>query len=146
MQTILLINGPNLNKLGTRNQGIYGTKTLLEIEEDLSKEDMSQGFAIKPFQSNHEGDLIDFIQSESSNASGIIINPGGLAHTSIVLRDALVDSNLPTVEVHISNIYEREEFRHKSVTEFSDVKSVVGEGWQGYFSALSQLIKKVRNG
>lgn len=146
MKTILFINGPNLNKLGTRNQGIYGTKTLLEIEAELDKEAMNQGFTIKPFQSNHEGDLIDFIQAESSDAAGIIINPGGLAHTSIVLRDALVDSTLPTIEVHISNIYEREEFRHKSVTEFSDMKSVVGKGWQGYFLALSQLIKKVHNG
>ena len=145
MQTILLINGPNLNKLGTRNQGIYGAKTLPEIENELGKEAASHGFTIKPFQSNHEGDLIDFIQTESNGASGIIINPGGLAHTSIVLRDALVDSNLPTIEVHISNIYEREEFRHKSVTELSKIKSVVGKGWQGYFLALSELIKKVDN-
>ena len=139
MQTILLINGPNLNKLGTRNQGIYGAKTLPEIENELGKEAASHGFTIKPFQSNHEGDLIDFIQTESNGASGIIINPGGLAHTSIVLRDALVDSNLPTIEVHISNIYEREEFRHKSLISKIATSVLCGFGTDGYIMALQAM-------
>ena len=146
MQVILLINGPNLNKLGSRNQHIYGSKTLAEIEQEVAKESVKQGFTIKSFQSNHEGYLIDFIQAESIHASGIIINPGGLGHTSIALRDALVDSGIPTAEVHISNIYEREEFRHRSVTELSGVKSIVGQGWKGYIQALLQLVNKINNG
>ena len=141
----LVLNGPNLNLLGLREPDIYGTDSIKDIEIWLNSQIESDGYEVIWFQSNHEGDLIDFIQAESKGASGIIINPGGLAHTSIVLRDALVDSNLPTIEVHISNIYEREEFRHKSVTELSEIKSIVGKCWQGYFLALSELIKKVDN-
>ena len=143
MPTILLINGPNLNKLGNRNQQLYGSKKLTEIEDELIVKGKVLGLSIKAFQSNHEGQLIDFIQQEAQSAAGIIINPGGLAHTSIVLRDALVDANLPTVEVHISNIYEREEFRRKSLTEIGDIKSIVGQGWQGYFQALTVLSNKI---
>ena len=143
MPTILLINGPNLNKLGNRNQQLYGSKKLTEIEDELIVKGKVLGLSIKAFQSNHEGQLIDFIQQEAQSAAGIIINPGGLAHTSIVLRDALVDANLPTVEVHISNIYEREEFRRKSLTEIGDIKSIVGQGWQGYLQALTLLSNKI---
>ena len=143
MPTILLINGPNLNKLGSRNQQLYGSKKLAEIEGDLIAKGKVLGLSIKTFQSNHEGQLIDFIQQEAQNAVGIIINPGGLAHSSIVLRDALTDADLPTVEVHISNIYGREEFRRKSLTEIGDIKSIVGQGWQGYFQALTVLSNKI---
>ena len=145
MPTLLLINGPNLNKLGSRNQQLYGSKKLAEIENELITKGEALGLSIKTFQSNHEGQLIDFIQQEAQNAIGIIINPGGLAHTSVVLRDALVDANLPTVEVHISNIYDREEFRRKSITEIGDIKSIVGQGWQGYFQALNLLSDQINH-
>ena len=108
---IMVINGPNLNMLGKRNKAIYGDKTLAQIDTLLRKEGESLGVEIVSFQSNSEGALIDFIQKHSTDTSGMIINPGALTHYGFSLRDALDDSGLPVIEVHISNIYAREEWR-----------------------------------
>ena len=108
---ILVINGPNLNMLGKRNRNVYGDKTLADLDAVLSKQGESLGVEVVNFQSNSEGKLIDFIQTHSSDADGIIINPGALTHYSFSLRDALADSGLPFIEVHLSNIYAREDWR-----------------------------------
>ena len=137
---ILLINGPNLNMLGKRDRSIYGDKTLSEIESLVKKEAKSLGADVVSFQSNSEGALIDFIQKNSPRAGGIIINPGALTHYGLSLRDALVDSGLPVIEVHISNIYAREKWRAKSVIAPIAKKQISGSGWQGYIKALRTLV------
>ena len=136
---ILLINGPNLNTLGTREPDIYGKMTLPEIEAKVREKATSLGLDLATFQSNSEGALIDFIQAESPNAAGIIINPGALTHYSFALRDALAASGLSAIEVHISNIYGREHFRRRSVTAASCRGLVAGLGWRGYIAALESL-------
>ena len=136
---ILLINGPNLNTLGTREPDIYGKMTLPEIEAKVREKATSLGLDLATYQSNSEGALIDFIQAESTNAAGIIINPGALTHYSFALRDALAASGLPAIEVHISNIYGREHFRRRSVTAASCRGLVAGLGWRGYVAALEAL-------
>ncbi len=112
---ILIINGPNLNMLGSRKPEIYGTKTLAEINSLLQKRAGELGVEMETYQSNHEGYLIDFIQKKAKKAAGIIINPGALTHYGLSLRDALEDSSLPIIEVHLSDIQHREEFRKNSV-------------------------------
>ena len=112
---ILIIHGPNLNILGQRNKVIYGEKTLDEINELIKKHATEIDAEVVITQANSEGDLVDFIQKESSGADGIIINAGALTHYGLSLRDALLDTNLPVIEVHLSNIYAREEFRQRSV-------------------------------
>jgi 3-dehydroquinate dehydratase-2 len=139
---ILLVNGPNLNLLGKRDKSIYGDKTLSEIESILKKEAKSLGADVVSFQSNSEGALIDFIQKNSPRADGIIINPGALTHYGLSLRDALVDSGLPVVEVHLSNIYAREKWRAKSVIKPIAKGQISGSGWQGYLEALRILVGK----
>ena len=141
---ILLINGPNLNLLGKRDKSIYGDKKLSEIENILRKEAKSLGADVVSFQSNSEGALIDFIQKHSSRAGGIIINPGALTHYGLSLRDALVDSRLPVIEVHISNIYAREKWRAKSVIAPVAKKQISGSGWQGYLKALQILVGELK--
>ena len=137
---ILLINGPNLNLLGKRDKSIYGDKTLSEIESILKKEAKSLGAEVVSFQSNSEGALIDFIQKNSPRAGGIIINPGALTHYGLSLRDALADSGLPVIEVHLSNIYAREKWRAKSVIAPVAKAQISGSGWQGYVEALKILV------
>lgn len=136
---ILLVSGPNLNNLGQRDTEIYGRHTLAEIESLVQKRAEEWQAEIRPYQSNHEGALIDFVQQESS-ADGMIINPGALAHYGLALRDALADFPGPVVEVHISNIYARESFRTDSVTAASVDGVVTGLGWRGYLAALDALI------
>lgn len=141
---ILVINGPNLNTLGTREPAIYGTTTLAQIAEMLQKRGEELGATIESFQSNHEGALIDFIQQHGEQADGIIINPGGLTHYSVVLRDALAGSKIPTIEVHLSNIYAREAFRHQSMIAPVARGHIVGVGWRGYLLALEALVGLIR--
>jgi len=140
----LFINGPNLNMLGKRNKTIYGDKTLSEIDALLKKEGKSLGTDVVSFQSNSEGELIDFIQKNSSQASGIIINPGALTHYGLSLQDALVDSELPVIEVHLSNIYAREEWRAESVIAPVAKGQISGLGWQGYVAALRILVDEMK--
>lgn len=141
---ILVINGPNLNMLGKRNRAIYGDKTLSELDATLKKEAQSLGIDIVSFQSNSEGKLIDFIQEHSSEADGIIINPGALTHYSFSLRDALADSGLPAIEVHLSNIYAREDWRAKSVISPVTRGQITGLGWRGYLAALRTLVSELK--
>ena len=141
---IMVINGPNLNMLGKRNKAIYGDRTLSEIDNLLKKEGESLGVEILSFQSNSEGTLIDFVQKHSTEASGIIINPGALTHYSFSLRDALVDSGLPVIELHLSNIYAREEWRAKSVIAPIAKGQISGLGWRGYVAALRTLVGELK--
>ena len=137
---ILLLNGPNLNTLGTREPAIYGTTTLAEIVQrcrDLA----GLGHSIADLQSNHEGALIDFLQ-EQADADGAIINPGGLAHTSIVLRDAVAGCAFPVVEVHISDIRAREPFRQHTYLGEVTAHQVIGKGVAGYEEALRWLLER----
>ncbi|MDO8615688.1 MAG: type II 3-dehydroquinate dehydratase [Dehalococcoidia bacterium] len=136
---VLLINGPNLNLLGRRQPEIYGSMTLAQIEEQVRRRAVEMEVEVRCFQSNNEGEIIDFLQAEGPSATGVIINPGALTHYSLALRDALEAIDRPTIEVHISNIHQREEFRRRSVTgEMADAV-IAGFGWQGYLIALEAL-------
>ena len=140
---LLLVNGPNLNLLGAREPGVYGTQTLADIEALVAATAAAHGFDVDAIQSNHEGVLLDAIHAARETCSGIVINPGGLTHTSIVLRDALAGVNLPVAEVHISNVYKREEFRHHSYIADIAIVHVVGEGVTGYSTAVERLISVI---
>ena len=143
---ILIINGPNLNLLGQRNKKHYGSLTLAEIKKLLLAESRKLKCQLKFIQSNHEGELIDFIQKESPKAQGILINPGGLTHTSVSLLDALLDSNLPVVEVHLSNIAKREPFRKIMITSRAAKKVFKGKKEKSYLEGLKFLTKLIKNG
>jgi 3-dehydroquinate dehydratase-2 len=137
---ILLVNGPNLNLLGTREPGIYGSQTLVDVEALVAATAAAHGYDVDAIQSNHEGVLLDAIHAARETCAGIVINPGGLTHTSVVLRDALAAVNLPVAEVHISNVYEREDFRHHSYVSDVAVVHVIGEGVAGYATAVDRLV------
>ena len=136
MKTLLLINGPNLNLLGTRQPEVYGTTTLSQIEAMMAARAAEKGWQIKAYQSNHEGGLIDFIQAEYKSVQGIIINPGALTHYGYSLRDCLAAVDIPVIEVHISNIQKREEWRRKSVLTEVCSGLISGLGTDGYLRAL----------
>ena len=141
---ILVIHGPNLNMLGKREKAIYGEKTLDEIDNLLKKEGQVLNVEVVTSQSNHEGALIDFIQEQAGSAHGIIINPGALTHYGFSLLDALVDSKLPVIEVHLSNIYRREEWRAHSVIAPVAKGQISGLGWRGYIAALRSLTNELK--
>jgi 3-dehydroquinate dehydratase-2 len=141
---ILVIHGPNLNILGKRNKVIYGEKTLDEINEIIEQHATEIDTDVAIIQANSEGDLVDFIQKEAAGADGIIINAGALTHYGLSLRDALLDTTLPVVEVHLSNIYAREEFRQRSVIAPIAKGQVTGLGWRGYIAALRTLVAELR--
>jgi len=141
---ILVIHGPNLNMLGKREKPIYGEKTLQEINALLKKEARELSVDVVTFQSNHEGALVDFVQEQAESARGIIINPGALTHYGFSLLDALVDSKLPVIEVHLSNIYRREEWRAKSIIAPIAEGQISGLGWRGYVAALQVLVNKLK--
>jgi 3-dehydroquinate dehydratase-2 len=141
--TYLVLNGPNLNLLGTREPQIYGAETLADVERMLIDEGQRLGVAVQCFQSNHEGQLIDRIHAARLDGTrGIIINPGGLTHTSVALRDALAGVALPVVEVHISNVHKREEFRHHSYISGIAEGVIAGLGTRGYLAALRWFIER----
>ena len=141
---ILLINGPNLNRLGHRDPAVYGTTTLAEIEAAFTTKAKERGAECVCFQSNHEGAIVDFLQSEIPNGiNGIVINPGALTHYGLSLRDALQDVGAPTVEVHLSNIHAREEFRRRSVIAPIARGQMTGFGWRAYLWALDYLIDEI---
>ena len=137
--TILVINGPNLNNLGKRDTSMYGTKTLDDIQSDISTKAFSLGVDVKFFQSNHEGSIVDFIQESSAAADGVIINAGALTQVGYSILDALLDAGLPFVEVHMSNIHAREKFRQESVFAGKAVGQMAGFGPSGYIYALDHL-------
>nr|WP_206705975.1 type II 3-dehydroquinate dehydratase [Microbacterium ginsengiterrae] len=136
---MLLLNGPNLNLLGTREPEVYGSATLADAERIARDAAAAAGFDLRALQSNHEGVLIDAIHAAREDCAGVIINPGGLTHTSVALRDALVGVSLPFAEVHVSDVYAREEFRHFSYLHDVAAVRVIGEGVQGYATAIAQL-------
>ena len=142
MKKILVINGPNLNLLGTRDPEIYGNKNLDDVEkmlnEYLIQNSLDNQFKVEFFQSNHEGDLIDYIQ-KNKNAHAIIINPGGLTTVGFPLLDALIDSEKLSIEVHISDIHKREEFRRNSIFPNYCISQISGMGIDGYVKALSDV-------
>ena len=136
---LLLVNGPNLNLLGTREPEVYGTATLADVERITGAAAADLGFEVRAVQSNHEGVLIDAIHAAREDCVGIVINPGGLTHTSVSLRDALTGVALPFAEVHISDVYQREEFRHFSYLDDVAAVRIVGRGVDGYADAVRQL-------
>ncbi len=137
---IAVIHGPNLNFVGIREPEVYGYKTLKDINRDILKKASALNVEVDLFQSNHEGEIVDFIQEGYNKYEGIIINPGGLTHYSIVLRDALVAFKIPVIEVHLSNIHQREDFRHVSVVAPIAVGQICGLGAEGYLYALEAMV------
>ncbi len=141
---ILVINGPNLNRLGLRDAGYYGSVSLPSVEREVRRRAAELGAEARFFQSNHEGEIVDFIQRAADGADGIAINAGALTHYGLSMRDALTDARLPIVEIHISNIHARDEFRRHSVIADIAVGQIAGLGWRGYLYALDFLAAHVR--
>jgi len=141
---ILVVHGPNLNLLGKREPEIYGTQTLADIDADLVIVAKDLGVEVESIQSNHEGELIDRIQEAMGHADGILINPGGFTHSSVALRDALVATDLPIVEIHLSNVYARESFRRLSYVSPIAIGVISGLGAQGYQFGLEALVKRLK--
>jgi len=141
---ILLVNGPNLNTLGTREPEIYGTTTLAEIERAVSQLGSRLGAEVRCFQANSEGAIIDWLQKEQAAADGLIVNAGALTHYGLALRDAVAGAGIPAIEVHISNVWKREGFRHESLLSPVCVGTIVGLGGLGYDLALEALLRIVK--
>ena len=142
---ILVINGPNLNMLGIREPDIYGRKTYDDLLSYIKEEAEKLGVAVEFYQSNHEGDIVDKIQSAYGNTDGIVINPAAYTHTSIAIPDALKAVGIPTVEVHISDIISREAFRRISYVSPVALKTIAGKGFEGYILAMNELISHCKN-
>lgn len=142
MKRVLVVNGPNLNLLGKREPHIYGTRTLADLTDTVREKADQLDLQVSFFQSNDEGELIDFMQKEGPGSLGIVINPGAFSHYSLALFDCLQALGLPTVEVHISNIHAREEFRSKSVTARAARGVITGLGFSGYMLALEYLAEQ----
>ncbi|MBQ3461551.1 MAG: type II 3-dehydroquinate dehydratase [Clostridia bacterium] len=142
MKKYLVINGVNLNMLGIREPGIYGNSMIADLEKNISKKANELGVSVDFFQSNFEGEIIEKIQSALGVYDGIIINPGAFTHYSYAIRDALGSVKIDTIEVHISNIHKREEFRHTSVTVPECIGQICGLGFKGYELALEYLAEK----
>ena len=140
MKRILIVNGPNLNLLGKREPAVYGTRSLADLLKLVRAKARKLGVQVGAFQSNHEGELIDFLQKNAPGSLGIVINPGALSHYSLALFDCLQSLAVPTVEVHISNIHAREEFRSTSVTARAARGVITGLGFTGYLLAMEFLI------
>ncbi|MBE6590535.1 MAG: type II 3-dehydroquinate dehydratase [Ruminococcaceae bacterium] len=136
---IFVINGPNLNMLGIREPDHYGKETYSDLVEMIKEHCRQKGIEAEIYQSNHEGDLVDKIQAAYNNADGIVINPGAYTHTSIAILDAVKSVNIPTVEVHISRVEEREDFRQISYIRLACVKTITGHGLKGYLEAIDFL-------
>ena len=139
---LLVINGPNLNMLGIREPSHYGRETYADLVKKIESHCEKKGIEVETYQSNHEGDLVDKIQSAYQNADGIVINPGAYTHTSIALLDTVKAVGVPTVEVHISNVEEREEFRKISYIRLACVKTITGHGTDGYIEAIDFLAEE----
>ena len=140
MKKILIINGPNLNMLGTRQPEIYGQDTLADVEEKCTDLAESMGMKVTFYQSNYEGEIITYIQEARERFDGLVINAGGYTHTSVAIYDALVLLDIPVIEVHISNIYKREAFRHKSLISPASSGVICGFGVKGYELALKSFV------
>jgi 3-dehydroquinate dehydratase II len=141
MKRIVIVNGPNLNLLGKREPKVYGTRSHADLVKTVRAKARELGVTVSVFQSNHEGEIVDFLQKEAPGSLGIVINPGALSHYSLVLYDCLQALEVPTVEVHISNIHAREEFRSKSVTARAARGVIAGLGFAGYGLAMEYLAK-----
>ena len=141
---ILVINGPNLNMLGIREPDHYGRETYQDLCEKIQKYCDDKNVEVKIYQSNHEGDLVDEIQKAYENMDGIVINPGAYTHTSIAILDAVKAVNIPTVEVHISKVEEREDFRQVSYVRLACVNTITGHGTDGYLEAIDYLVEGKR--
>ncbi|KAI0860128.1 catabolic 3-dehydroquinase [Xylaria cubensis] len=143
-RTILLINGPNLNLLGTREPHIYGSTTLADVVSEAESQASSLGVFLQSFQSNHEGAIIDRIQEARGNVDAIVINPGAFTHTSVAIRDALLGVDIPFVELHVSNVHAREPFRHHSYFQDKAVAVICGLGTYGYTAAIGFAAKHMK--
>lgn len=137
---ILVLHGPNLNLLGAREPEVYGLMTLTDIDEKMKELGRELGVDVTSLQSNHEGALIDALHDARAWASGVVFNPGGYTHTSVALRDAILAIQIPVVEVHLSNVYAREEFRHVSMVSVVCKGKVTGFGWRSYTLGLRALV------
>jgi 3-dehydroquinate dehydratase-2 len=140
---VLVIHGPNLNLLGTREPEVYGTATLADIDKMLDTLGRNLGVTVESFQSNHEGAIVDRIQAAVGAVDGIVINPAAYTHTSVAIRDALLALDCPVIEVHLSNIYKRERFRHKSLVAGVATGQISGLGVQGYGLALEAMVRLI---
>jgi len=140
---IMVVHGPNLNMLGKREPGVYGTATLEDVNGMLERRAVELGLVIEAFQSNHEGALVDKIQAAVNTCDGMIINPAAYTHTSVAIKDALLLLDVPVIEVHISNVYRRESFRHVSMVSDVVTGKIVGLGTKGYTLALDALAEMV---
>jgi len=142
---VLVIHGPNLNMLGRREPAVYGAKTLAEINQEMTEYARQLGITLTAFQSNHEGEIVETIQAAWDEYQGLIINPAAYTHTSVAIRDAILTFGMPVIEVHLSNIYKREPFRHQSTLADIVTGQISGFGAKGYALALSAMAELIQD-